>query len=290
MRVFWWAGLVLAAGCVTTAENTFGDERRDATAVGKPQGRLEGRVYEFRDPETPLRDAKVTVGDKQAITDSEGAFLLDGLRDGEAEIQVTLPGHRPIKEPITLPRTDTLRMGLHSTGSILVDLPKGADFKTQLMLRRNGVDEAQFNGELLNGSYNVELALEHTGECRWRRSAGVEVDIVEGEQRKVDFKFDPPMTISGEVRDAKKKPVAGAKVIASRVFEHNSLLKILQDASTGFLEESRCVTDAFGRFTLEGLDAGKFHVLAFHPDHPPVSVDADAGDQAVKFSLVAEKP
>lgn len=285
MRVL-WLSVALGLGCVTPAENTFADDHREKIAP-KPEGRLEGRVYEFRDPETPLRGAKVTVANRQTVTDADGSFVIDGLRDGEAELSITLPGHRAIKELITLPQTEILRVGLHSTGTITVALPTSADYRARLVLRRNGVDEAAFNGELLDGTYQVLMELEHLGaESRWRRSAEVEVDLVDGEQRKVDFKFDPPKTLSGEVRDAKKKPVIGAKVIASRVFEHNSLLKILQDQSTGFLEDSRCVTDGFGRFTLEGLDAGKYHVLAFHPDHPPVSLDAEAGEQGVKFSLV----
>jgi protocatechuate 3,4-dioxygenase beta subunit len=180
---------------------------------------------------------------------------------------------------------------MHSTGTIHVDLPKSADFQTRLILRHDGADQAQFNGELLDGTYQVQLELEHrAGDCRWKRAQEVEIDLVDGETRKVDFKFEPPMTISGEVKDAKKKPVGGAKVIASRVFEHNSLLKILTDGSTGFLEESRCVTDAFGRFTLEGLEAGTYHVLAHHPDHPPVSLDLEAGDQQAKFALVPPAP
>lgn len=290
MRVFWLSiALSLLAGCVTAAENTFADEKKERPEP-RPVGRLEGRVYEFRDPETPLRNAKVTVGNKQAVTDGDGVFVIDGLRDGEAELAISLPGHRSVKEAITLPQPEVLRVGLHSTGTITVALPTSADFKARLVLRRNGVDEAAFNGELLDGTYQVLMELEHVGECRWRRASEVEVDLVDGEQRKVDFKFEPPMSLSGEVRDAKKKPVAGAKVVASRVFEHNSLLKILQDPNTGFLEESRCVTDSFGRFTLDGLDAGKYHVLAFHPDHPPVSLDAEAGQQSVKFSLVVPGP
>jgi hypothetical protein len=286
MRVLWLLIALGLSGCVTPAENTFADDRNEQAKAPKPEGRFEGRVYEFRDPETPLRGAKISVGNKQTVSDADGAFVIEGLRSGEAELSITLPGHRAIKELITLPQTEVLRVGLHSTGTISVALPTSADFKARLVLRRNGIDEAAFNGELLDGSYQVLLELEHVGECRWRRASEVEVDIVDGEQRKVDFKFDPPMTLSGEVRDAKKKPVAGAKVVASRVFEHNSLLKILQDPSTGFLEESRCVTDAFGRFTLDGLDSGKYHVLAFHPDHPPISLDAEAGDQGLKFSLV----
>ena len=34
------------------------------------------------------------------------------------------------------------------------------------------------------------------------------------------------------------------------------------------------------------LFTGKYHVLAFHPDHPPISLDAEAGEQSMKFSLV----
>jgi len=289
MRVLWPLIALGLAGCVTAAENTFADDGKERPAA-KPQGRLEGRVYEFRDPETPLRGAKITVADKQTVSDADGAFVIDALRDGEAELAITLPGHRAVKERITLPYPEVLRIGLHSTGTITVELPTSADYKARLALRRNGVDEAAFNGELLDGTYQVALELEHVGECRWRRTAEAEVDLVDGEQRKLDLRFEPPMTLSGEVKDGKKKPVAGAKVIASRVFEHNSLLKILQDPTTGFLEESRCVTDAFGRFTLEGLESGKYHVLAFHPDHPPISLDAEAGEQSMKFSLVVPPP
>lgn len=284
--------LLLASGlmgCVTTAENTFADDRQEKPAAA-PLGRLEGRVYEFRDPELLLRGAKVTVAGKATATDSEGVFVLDGLRNGEAELEVSLPGHRTQKDPLTLPKPEVVRVGLHSTGAITAELPSGADFKARLVLRHNGFDEAPFNGELLDGTYQVSLELEHVGECRWRRASELEVDLVEGEQRKVDFRFDPPMTISGEVRDAKKKPVPGARVVASKVFEHNSLLKIAQDESVGFLEDSRCVTDAFGRFTLDGLEAGKYHLLAFHPEQPPVSLDAEAGEQSVKFSLVMPPP
>ena len=96
MRVLWLSIALGLAGCVTAAENTFADDRKDPAAP-KPQGRLEGRVYEFRDPETPLRDAKVTIANKQAVTDADGAFIIDGLRDGEAELLITLPGHRPSK-------------------------------------------------------------------------------------------------------------------------------------------------------------------------------------------------
>lgn len=290
MRIFWLLLTSGLLGCVTTAENSFADDRQDKAAA-RPAGRLEGRVYEFRDPELMLRGAKVVVAGKSVVTDSEGAFTVDGLREGEAELEISLPGHRTSKEPIALPHPEVIRVGLHSTGTINAALPTGADFKTRLILRRNGVDEAPFNGELLDGTYQVSLELEHlAGDNRWRRATEVEVDLVDGEQRKVDFKFDSPMTISGEVRDAKKKPVAGAKILASKVFEHNSLLKIAQDASTGFLEDSRCVTDAFGRFTLEGLEEGTYHVLALHPDQPPLTVNAAAGEQDLKFVLTTEKP
>ena len=199
--------LLLLVGCATTAENIFADELKDKAAP-RPQGRLEGRVYEFRDPELPLRGAKVTVANQQAVTDADGVFVLDNLRDGEAQLTVSLAGHRTSTEPVTLPAKDVVRVGLHSTGTIAVDLPKGADFQARLVLRHDGVDQAQFNGELLDGTYQVQLELEHPGECRWRRASEVEIDLVDGETRKVDFKFDPPMTLSGEVRDAKKKPVA----------------------------------------------------------------------------------
>ena len=289
MRILWLVLAVGLSGCVTTAENSFADDRQDKAAV-RPAGRLEGRVYEFRDPELMLRGAKVTLGGKQLVTDSEGTFSVDGLREGETELEVSLPGHRTSKEAITLPHPEVVRVGLHATGTINADVPAGADFKARLILRRNGVDEAPFNGELLDGTYQVSLELEHlAGDCRWRRASEVEVDLVDGERRKVDVKFEPPMTISGEVHDARKKPVAGARVLASKVFEHNSLLKIAQDASTGFLEDSRCVTDAFGRFTLDGLEEGTYHVLALHPEQPPLTVDATAGAQDVKFVLGAEK-
>jgi hypothetical protein len=290
MRILW---LVLASGllgCVTTAENSFADDRQDRPAA-KPVGRLEGRVFEFRDPELMLRGAKVVIAGRTATTDPEGAFVIDGLRDGETELQVTLPGHRPSKEVITLPHPEVVRVGLHATGSINAELPTGADFKARLVLRHNGFDEAPFNGELLDGTYQVSLELEHLGgDCRWRRASEVEVDLVDGEQRKIDFKFEPPKTISGEVRDAKKKPVAGARVLASKVFEHNSLLKIATDDTTGFLEDSRCVTDGFGRFTLDGLEEGSYHLLAIAPEQPPTSLEAAAGDQDVKFVLTPEKP
>ena len=144
MRVPWLLIALTLAGCVTASENTFADDRKERAAEPRPAGRLEGRVYEFRDPETPLRDAKVTIANKQTVTDADGVFVFDGLRDGEAELAITLPGHRAVKELITLPQPEVLRLGLHSTGTITVALPTSADFKTRLVLRRNGVDEASY--------------------------------------------------------------------------------------------------------------------------------------------------
>lgn len=285
MRVFWLLVATGLSGCVTAAENTFADEHREKVAPAAV-GRLEGRVYEFLDPDQPLRGARVRIADRSTTTDADGVFIFEGLHDGEHDLELSLVGHRAVSEPVTLPHPEVLRRGLHSTGQILTELPTGADFKATLLLHRDGVDETQHNGELLDGTYQVALELEHVGENHWRRTAEVEVDLVEGQQRKVDFRFAPPLTISGEVRDAKKKPVAGARVLGSKVFEHNSLLKLASDSSVGLLEESRCVTDAFGRFTLEGLESGSYHLLAYAPDQPAISLDAEAGDQAVKFSLM----
>jgi len=289
MRTYWLLLALSLAGCVTAAENTFAADGKERPAP-KPQGQLEGRVFEFRDPETPLRGAKVTVANQQQVTGADGTFLFQNLRDGQVELSISMPGHRPHKEVLTLPAPEVLRIGLNSTGMIVVDLPKGADIRTHLMLRRDGVDEAAFNGELLDGVYTVVLELERVGDCRWSRTAELEVELVEGGQRKLDLQFAPPKTLSGEVRDAKKKPVANAKVLASRVFETDSLLEIIKDTTTGLREDSRCVTDSFGRFTLEGLEEGSYTVLAFHPDHPPASLKVEAGEQNLILILVIPPP
>lgn len=109
------------------------------------------------------------------------------------------------------------------------------------------------------------------GDKGWARRGELSIELAEGEApRDVDLQFDPGLSITGTLVDARGEPVVGEAVFAERD------LRSVYD-----------LTRAGGRFELFGLDAGEY-TLRVHADrktHEEQSWPAEAGASGLRLVL-----
>ena len=113
----------------------------------------------------------------------------------------------------------------------------------------------------------------------------IEVDVVEGQTtRDVKIELHPGGVVRGIVVDEEERPVPGAHVVSVAektdrsggmdgpgevMREIDSMPSALMGyaAGLGLLAHREAVSGADGRFELEGVETGEFHLRAFHREH-----------------------
>jgi protocatechuate 3,4-dioxygenase beta subunit len=135
---------------------------------------------------------------------------------------------------------------------------------------RSGADGAYVVRRVSTGSKNVYC---------WAKGFSVAVRRLESVEEQtdtvsVDFTLGPARTISGTVTDEESRPVEGADVFASPVD--------YKDASRGMAK-----TDAAGKFVLEDLSEGQFHVFASAEGYTrPEKRTVPSGSEGIDFKLL----
>lgn len=108
LGVFVVLAALVGAGCVSGgegAETTTGYE-------------LKGSVVDENSGE-PLAAVRVSVGDRQVETDSEGAFTIDDLPEGQYTVEAKKDGYRPDERAVQLSEDTRIVLGLQNESAYL---------------------------------------------------------------------------------------------------------------------------------------------------------------------------
>lgn len=198
-------------------------------------------------------------GPKTAVTNSDGEYLLEGYGAGTYEVTAKLEGYAPATTdaPIQLDRSDATSVDLQlQTGAAITGIVDGLSFdelsQVQIMAMQPGASTMPLMAQVdYEGSYLIDnvpagdwmvMATVGQGGKNARETVTIDPGTLE---MVVDFSFGGGLTLTGRV-ERNGEPVSGTMVIAS---------------STDGPGAGQTTTDPDGRYTLEGLEAGRYQIL-----------------------------
>ena len=223
---------------------------------------VKGRVADRQG--APIAGARVRLtrvggGSGSGESGPEGSFLIEGLAPGEYQAYASASGFLPtserprvsVGERGEMPSVElVLERGAVIRGHVLGVDPK--EYSKTTVVARGGAEggwassSVDYEGAfLLEGLRSARWSLEGQVEGTGRR-ASAEITIEpEASEASIDLEFGRGYTLSGRVL-RRGTPVAGVRVWAVR-------------ESGG---SAHATTDGEGRFSLEGLDEGRYRVAA----------------------------
>lgn len=254
-------------------------------AAGKPVEKIRVSAQAQPDPSKPRAQTTGAWGEK---TDAAGRFALAGLLPGAYRVsvdawdppratppkplEVTLPEGKDLEDiRIALPATGEVRGRVRDpqgrpVGRIGVELSDGKQWQSV-----PAADDGTFRFEhVAAGEYR---AVASRGWDSTARAPGTSDDDVQGEKvsvrggsvESVDLVVEPAAgAITGVVKGEDGEPVADAFIEASR--ESDSAARAagsaIRQGRWGSFGETPHLTDPDGRFSVAGLEAGKYTVIA----------------------------
>jgi protocatechuate 3,4-dioxygenase beta subunit len=214
------------------------------------------------------------------ITDADGRFAIDAVppgtftaraghvdfADGEAP-PISIGGERAEPTEIAI----TLRRGAEVSGRVVDEHDEailGAEVELVSGGRTIGVgftlDDGRYRFEHVFGAVVLRASARDHGSTERELAVAADRDGA-----RIDLPLVLPAAagkLAGRVVDERREPLAGATVSATAA-----------GAGAG-APSARAAADAFGRFSLSGLPAGRLTLEARHPDYPPARVeDVEAG-------------
>lgn len=226
------AGSVEVTFALTTATNqyTTGNDAAPHPVAIRQKGLVAGRVVDASGDlghtsgwYPGLEGARVTVGDREAVTDVAGTFWLDDLEFGTYPVSVTREGYNPVTSEVTVSRTRPLgfvgaELDDHGTVTFRVVDEEGEPLSgVDVYLHGHGVhEETPEDGEVAwdisAGTYTFSFVARG-----YRSEAAREVQVELGQDRTetVTLRAATTAFVGGQVVDARGGPVAGAAVAIS---------------------------------------------------------------------------
>ncbi|HEV7556216.1 MAG TPA: carboxypeptidase-like regulatory domain-containing protein [Kofleriaceae bacterium] len=218
----------------------------------------------------PIANAKASTSARQGFTDRDGTTTLRSIDEGLELITVSAPGYADVElrvdagGPVVVERTVTLHTGATISGIVLGPDDKPApDARVEIggmhstIVATTDADGHWQLDDIPGGAHQITAS---STRCLAAEPLVITTDGVHVE-RDIIVHVRAAAEITGIVVDAAGAPVDGASVSGSG---------------------SRADSDAHGRFTLVGLDAGTTDVAATTPRGAtrPVSVELAAGGHA----------
>ncbi|MFV8755540.1 MSCRAMM family protein [Nannocystaceae bacterium ST9] len=264
---------------IAIAEHVEGVEILVGTAVD-----LRGRVVAADDADTGIAGAEIGLGSAlgpggSAIADGEGRFVIHGVLPGGyelfAEAEGWLPQLPPTRVSVSPDRNDELVVALARGQAIRgrVEPATNAEIGIELEPERVGGGMAM-NMAMMMTSSTIVTSDPATGEFELSpiqpgsytlvakaadgRGGRLEVEVGPSGAQDVVIRLEPRAKLAGIVRDGRGKPVAGASVIARKLADDDSSLRVVVDGRE--LTASQAPTSDEGRYELLGLDAGKWRI------------------------------
>lgn len=240
--------------------------------VQPPTERIEGRVL---DPEgAPHADAWVRLnptGESMlagrtsvAVTDDEGHFSFDALAKGSYGIDVRSNRGDAVVEASDVMTGEALDLTLEALGTIHGTVTLDGDPVEAFSVRADGMPPRTFYAE--GGRF--ELPLMKPGHPLVTITAadggnGRHVTVTGGETTDVAFDLGGWATIEGRAVDEDGNPVAGLVVGASST---GGVREDRGSFAAAFSDEGRVVTGPDGRFSYDGVGAGRGELSLRDPD------------------------
>ena len=254
----------------------------------QPAVRLSGQVLDPDD--RPLAGARLQVSQPNlqgagGESGDDGAFALENLAAGEANLVVTAKGYEPWAQAITVPG-DELKVHLTS-GAVIqgtVEGPSGPVPGASVV----ALIEAS-RGQTVGARTDAHGAFELRGLIAGRVRVVVNangfipyearsVEVVGGAPTPLSIHLNPGLSLSGTVVDDLGHPLAGAHVDAN-----------LQKRPARPFSAEAVSAEATGAFAMSGLPAGLYRLSAFlegfQQDEP---AEAQAGSSDLR--VVLERP
>lgn len=286
----------------------IGDRRRcDLRFVRPAMSPLAGRVVDAS-TQRPIAGAEVrlfAINDRPGladamlvVTDAGGHFLFDGLPSGSMRLEVRHPEHGFVQRTPSIGPQDFLARragtGDDAARELIVEMPRRVPIDG--MVYADSVDFPLDAGAVLEFEdasgelYHTELLADGAfafarpvspglgelrvlrGEFSFRRSYARElsVRIAEGDVQELELSVMPSATVSGRCVDDAGDPVAGVRIVRTRLFSESfrHLADAAWDLDVGSFsgsvwrlfdvdrEKEIAVTDEHGRFTMQGHRPG----------------------------------
>lgn len=225
-------------------------------------------------------DSGATSDDKSVQADTRGGFEFERLTAGEYRLTARArdsksrnePGVSEVATRDELSATVTVRDG--STSDVVLGAPTGERIVVRGRVTRAGHPLSGAGVDVRRDEFGIEttsradgsfaVAVDGAGAYRFTITSpgggaflSEVVEVVASGAPPVVFDF-PGGRITGRVVDSRRKPVAGARVVAQRVGDAPQA----SDVGVGALE-----TDDEGRFAFEGLSAGGYRIVAEDDKH-----------------------
>ncbi len=227
------AGSVEVSFALTTATDqyTTGNDAAPHPVTIRQKGLVAGRVVDASGDlghtsgwYPGLEGARVTVGDREAVTDVAGTFWLDDLEFGTYPVSVTREGYNPVTSEVTVSRTRPLgfvgaELDDHGTVTLRVIDEEGEPLSgVDVYLHGHGVHEktpedGEVAWDISAGTYTFSIVARG-----YRPEAAREVQVELGQDRTetVTLRAATTAFVGGQVVDARGGPVAGAAVAISK--------------------------------------------------------------------------
>ncbi len=237
-------------------------------------------------------------GARQATTDPEGRFRLEGLSpDRGVMINVRADGYAPLQRTVT-PPSDDLSLVLKTSGTIRGRVEDAgtnrpiSDFSASVREPRGGgmggmrimMGGRQSDRSFQSSDGTFELTDVAPG--RWSVSASspgyrpaevTGVDVAEGETKEgVVLQLKKGAAVSGRVLDPRKGTGVPNASVSWSEDGGGPGMGILAGFGGG---QNAQTTDADGRFRFDGLAAGKVNLTARHPDFLDTSKTIDVKEE-----------
>lgn len=241
---------------------------------------LEGRVVTAASPPRPVAGARVRAlpnvnyrdlfEPQEAVTDSQGAFRLAGMGQGNLRIEVRHPewsttGRSVAVSASTPPLTFELLPRSQVRGVLQGLAAAAAGAPVQLLLRSTAGEQERcqvrgdgsfaFVGTFSSGNATLEVM---DGAVAFARTSGADVlvRIEEGGRTELELDVLPPSTVRGRILDSAGRPLAEAQLLVSQEYQRLPAP-----------DRVLAVTDGAGRFQIRGLAARAITLHVRHDRH-----------------------
>jgi large repetitive protein len=247
---------------------------RDVTITFATPARIEGRVVD-RTTSQPVTSFNVTATRRESgpmgrgadVNSADGTFVLKRVQPGSVDLRVTAPGYVSgiasdllVEEGKTLTGVEVkLDRGARVVGHVTANgnAAAGVHVRFGSRARHSGMAETDANGDyVLDGVPAGEQTLDFTKQGLVTKRKTVEV--AEGKEARVDADLDRGREIHGRVVDRSGQAIPGARISAHTPTAPYSASATSEDD---------------GKFTVSGLEDGRYNVSAQKNGYVGASVD-----------------